>query len=322
MSASAAVRDDEPKRTSKISVVVPVYRSEQSLAELVSGLVDVLGAMERPFEIVLVDDCSPDNSWRELVRLREKFGKVVRPARLLTNSGQHNAILCGFSLVTGDVVVTMDDDLQNPPDQVPLLVAAIDQGYDLAIGAYERKMHDRVANTKGRTIDWLQRRMFSLPSTFQLTSFRAIRRSVVDAVNQMGGSYPYITSMLLSNVSKYVNVPVRHEPRKFGASNYNFRRGISLAANLLLSYSTYPVIFVAIVCAITFLISMSYGAWVVYSYIRYGTSMAGWASIVVAMSFFNGMILLCLFIQSVYLSRLNTQLTRSRHAYRIGELPE
>ncbi|HEV7558543.1 MAG TPA: glycosyltransferase, partial [Kofleriaceae bacterium] len=129
--------------------MVPVYRSEQSLAALVTGLVDVLTAMERPFEIVLVDDCSPDNSWRELVRLREQFGKVVRPARLLTNSGQHNAILCGFSLVTGDVVVTMDDDLQNPPDQVPQLVAAIDQGYDLAIGAYERKMHDRVANAKG-----------------------------------------------------------------------------------------------------------------------------------------------------------------------------
>src|SRR5262249_16657555 len=119
MSASSAARDDEPKRASKISVVVPVYRSQQSLAELVSSLVDLPGAMQRPFEIVLVDDCSPDNSWRELVRLREQFGKVVRPARLLTNSGQHNAILCGFSLVTGDVVVTMDDDLQNPPDQVP-----------------------------------------------------------------------------------------------------------------------------------------------------------------------------------------------------------
>jgi glycosyltransferase involved in cell wall biosynthesis len=321
MSASAAGGTDEPKR-SKISIVVPVYRSEASLAELVGGLVEVLGTMDRPFEIVLVDDCSPDDSWRELMRLREKFGKVVRPARLLTNSGQHNAILCGFSLVTGDVVVTMDDDLQNPPDQVPLLVAAIDQGFDLAIGAYEHKMHDRVANAKGRFIDSLQRRMFSLPSTFQLTSFRAIRRSVVDAVNQMGGSYPYITSMLLSNVSKYVNIPVRHEPRKFGTSNYSFRRGLSLASNLLLSYSTYPVMFVAALCAITFLISMSYGAWVIYSAVRYGTSMAGWASIVVAMSFFNGMILLALFIQSVYLSRLNRQITKSRHAYRIGELPD
>jgi hypothetical protein len=128
--------------------------------------------------------------------------------------------------------------------------------------------------------------------------------------------------MLLSNVSKYVNIPVRHEPRKFGTSNYSFRRGLSLASNLLLSYSTYPVMFVAALCAITFLISMSYGAWVIYSAVRYGTSMAGWASIVVAMSFFNGMILLALFIQSVYLSRLNRQITKSRHAYRIGELPD
>jgi polyisoprenyl-phosphate glycosyltransferase len=318
---AASAPGDSPS-LGKISVVIPVYRSEQSLEPLVTSLVAVLGATGRPFELVMVDDCSPDGSWRELMRLREQFGKLMRPVRLLTNSGQHSAILSGFSLVTGDVVITMDDDLQNPPDQIPQLVAAIDQGYDLAIGSYERKMHDRVTNAKGRMIDWLQRRMFGLPPTFQLTSFRAVRRSVVDSVLHMGGGYPYITSMLLANASKYVNVQVRHEPRKFGTSTYTLRRGLSLASNLLLSYSAYPVIFVAVLCAITFLISVSYGAWVVISYLRHGSSIQGWASIIAAMSFFNSMILLCLFIQSIYLSRINTQLTRSRHHFRIGELPE
>jgi polyisoprenyl-phosphate glycosyltransferase len=320
--ATDSIEHSSARPGGKISVVIPVYRSEQSLDLLVTRLVDVLRGLNRPFELLLIDDGSPDNSWRELLRLKKQFGAELRPARLLTNSGQHNAILCGFSLVSGDVVVTMDDDLQNPPEDLPKLVSAIDHGYDLAIGAYDEKMHDGIANAKGRMIDWLQRRMFSLPSDFQLTSFRAIRRSVVDSVVQMGGTYPYITSMLLSNASKYVNVQVRHEPRRFGSSNYSLRRGLSLATNLLLSYSTYPVIFVAALCALTFLVSLSYGAWVVFSYFRYGTSVQGWASIIAAMSFFNSIILLCLFIQSVYLSRMNAQLTRSRRGYRIGELPD
>jgi polyisoprenyl-phosphate glycosyltransferase len=313
----------ETKRPrSMISVVIPVYRSQESLDQLVTQLVTVLRGLGRPFELVLVDDCSPDNSWKELVRLKEKFGAVVRPARLLVNSGQHNAILCGFSLATGDVVVTMDDDLQNPPDELPKLVAMIDHGYDLAIGSYERKMHSGMSNAKGQVIDWLQRRMFALPSDFQLTSFRAIRKSVIDGVNTMGGTYPYITSMLLANASKYVNVPVRHEPRKFGRSNYTLRRGISLAANLLISYSAYPVLFVAFLCAISFLLSVGYGTWVVVTALSQGSAVEGWASTIAVILFFNSIILLCLFIQSVYLSRMNTQLTRSRHSYRIGELPE
>lgn len=307
---------------SKISVVVPVYRSEQSLGLLVNGLVEALTALHRPFELVLIDDCSPDGSWQALLRLKQQHGELLKMARLQTNSGQHNAILCGFSLATGDVIVTMDDDLQNPPDQVPLLVAAIDRGFDLAIGSYDRKMHTAVRNAKGNVIDSLQRRMFGLPGDFQLTSFRAMRRSVIDGVTEMGGAYPYITSMLFSNASKYVNVPVRHEPRRFGKSNYNLRKGISLAANLLISYSSYPVMLVAALCFMTFVLSLSYGAWVVFSYLRYGSAVQGWASIIAAMMFFNSMILFCLFIQSVYLSRMNAQLTKSRRSYRMGELSE
>jgi glycosyltransferase involved in cell wall biosynthesis len=323
MQASADDETQGPRaRHGKISIVVPVYRSEQSLEMLVTRTVDVLTALGRPFELVLVDDCSPDHSWRELQRLKQRFGGVLRLARLLTNSGQHNAILCGFSLVTGDVIVTMDDDLQNPPEEVPRLVAAIDRGYDLAIGAYERKMHDAVSNTKGQLIDWLQRRMFSLPGDFQLTSFRAIRRTVVDSVIQMGGAFPYITSMLLANASNYVNVPVRHEARRFGRSNYNLRRGLSLASNLIVSYSAYPVLLVAILCAVTLVVSLVYGGWVLFSYFRYGATVQGWASTIATITFFNSMILLCLFTQSVYLSRVNAQLSRTRHGYRIGELSE
>lgn len=106
----------------KISVVIPVYRSEISLEILAERLMSVFKRMGRNHEIIFIDDCSPDNSWRVLKRIKEIYKNKVKIVRLLVNGGQHNAILCGFSLVTGDVIVTMDDDLQNPPEEIPKLV--------------------------------------------------------------------------------------------------------------------------------------------------------------------------------------------------------
>src|SRR5262245_6227229 len=126
-----------PKAKGKISVVIPVYNSATSLHILVAGLVTVLEQMEREFEIIFVDDCSPDNSWEVLKKMKEEHGELLKIAKLSTNRGQHNAIVCGFSIVSGDIVITMDDDLQNPPEEIPKLVEAIDRGYDLAIGSYD-----------------------------------------------------------------------------------------------------------------------------------------------------------------------------------------
>jgi polyisoprenyl-phosphate glycosyltransferase len=309
-----------PAGLGKVSVVVPVYNSAASVRLLIDGLVQVFEPTGRPFEIVLVDDCSPDDAWTVLKRARDDYGPVVKIARLLKNSGQHNAILCGFSLVTGDVVVTMDDDLQNPPEEVLKLVDSIDQGYDLAIGSYAVKQHGRLRNAGGGVIDSLQRQIFGLPADFQLTSFRAIRRIVVDHVAQMGGVFPYITSMVLSHASKYTNVPVRHEPRRFGRSNYNFRRSFSLAANLIVSYSSYPIYFVAALCSLALLFSLVFGSTVLFRALVAGSTVPGWASTIVIVSFFNALVLACLLIFGIYLSRFNQQLTRRRVNYTIEEL--
>lgn len=306
----------------RISVVIPVYNSSASVRLVIDGLVEILTPTGRPFEIILVDDCSPDDVWTVLRHAKEEHGSVVKIARLLKNGGQHNAILCGFSLVTGDVVVTMDDDLQNPPEEVLSLIASIDQGYDLAIGSYESKQHSRLRNAGGSFIDSLQRRIFGLPSDFQLTSFRAIRRIVVDHAVEMGGVFPYITCMVFSHASKYTNVPVRHEPRKFGQSNYNLKRSLRLSANLILSYSSYPLYFVAGLCFLAFLFSIVFGSSVLFQAIVQGISVPGWASTIVIVSFFNALILACLLIFGIYLSRFNQQLTRRRVNYTIEELHE
>jgi polyisoprenyl-phosphate glycosyltransferase len=312
---------DGPGRP-RLSIVVPVFRGEQSVTELVERIQRLSGGWTGGTELIMVEDCGPDDSWRVLKELKARYPDLLRIVRLQRNSGQHNAILCGFSLVRGEIVVTMDDDLQNPPEEIPKLVGRIGEGYDLVIGAYDGKRHSLVRNMSGDLVDRIIRMIFRLPGDFQLTSFRAVRRSVVDNVNQMGGVYPYVTTMLLAHTSKCANVPVRHEPRRHGGSNYTLRRSALLAANLILSYSPLPVLAVGALAFAAFVLSLLFAVFVLLRVLFWGSSVQGWASTVLVVSFFNAVNLLCFFIFSLYLSRMNQTLTRSRVGFTIAELHE
>lgn len=304
-----------------VSVVIPAYRSTATLSVLVERLESVLNRLDKEYEIIIIDDCSPDDTWDVLKEI-----KLLRPRvkiiRLLKNSGQHNAILCGFSLSKGDVVITMDDDLQNPPEEIPKLLSMIEKGYDLAIGAYDSKKHSSLRNAGGQMIDQLQRWMFKLPKDFQLTSFRAVRKLVIDHVVSMGGVYPYITAMLLSHTSRYINVPVRHDPRAFGQSNYNAGKALRLAFNLLFNYSSYPLYFVALLCIAALSLSFVFSLSIAWKVMLSGSTVPGWASTITTISFFHGLNLLGMVIQGLYLSRLTQQVTRSRVGFSIGEIHE
>jgi len=308
--------------TNKISIVVPTYRSADSIESLVNRVSSVMVGMNREWEIIFVDDCSPDDSWNVLTNLRASDESRVKIIRLLVNGGQHNAILCGFSFVTGSIVITMDDDLQNPPEEIPKLVEGIEAGYDLVIGSYSGKKHSKMKNMAGGFIDNLQRRIFHLPSDFQLTSFRAIRRVVVDNVNETPSAYPYITSMLLANSTKHKNINVQHDERKYGSSTYTFRSSTKLALNLVFYYSSYPLYVIGLACLSAFLFSLGFGSWTIYKVIAHGPVVPGWASTIVTLTFFSALILLCLLIFGIYISRFNHQLIRTKTAYKIDRINE
>jgi glycosyltransferase involved in cell wall biosynthesis len=316
------MHQENQRSNDKISIVIPVYRSEESLAILTERLHLVLKSISAEYEIIFIDDCSPDNSWEILKVLKENHRKTVKIARLLVNSGQHNAILCGLQLSTGNIVITMDDDLQNPPEEIPKLIEPIYRGYDLVIAAYASKKHSSFRNNSGQLIDWILRKIFSLPKDFQLTSFRATNRFVVDNVCQMGGVFPYITAMMFSSSARHINVLVEHHPRTFGSSNYNLKRSLSLAANLIFSYSPFPLYTIILFCFLSFLCSMVFSLLIIFRTLVYGTSYPGWASTVIIVSFFNGIIMLCLVIFGIYLSRISQQMTRIRVPYTISELHE
>jgi len=302
-----------------VSIVVPCYRSEKSLPLLVGRITKVAAEFGRDFEIILVDDRSPDGTWETLRALKAAHGHNLKIIRLLKNSGQHNALLCGLQLATGDVVITMDDDLQNPPEEIPKLLAAIAAGYDLAIAAYAQKQHSAARNAGGGLVDNVLRRIFKLPPNFQLTSFRAARLEVVQNACRMGGVYPYVTAMLLSHAGNQVNVTVNHEPRKFGVSNYDLRRSFSLAANLLLNYSSYPLYLVGAMCGFAFLLAIGFGGFVLVRTLMFGSTVPGWASTVIIVAFLNSLTLLSLVVFGLYLSRLNLQISQSKPRFTISE---
>jgi glycosyltransferase involved in cell wall biosynthesis len=303
-------------RVTHVSVVIPVYRGEPALPELVKRLEKALDGVE--YEAIFVDDRSPDDSWRVLKELK-KDRAWMRIVRLLKNSGQHNALLCGFTMATGEVVVTMDDDLQHPPEEVPKLVAAVDAGCDLAIGAFDSGRKGTKA-IGGGFVDSTLRRIFKLPRTFQLTSFRAARGAIVAEAARMSGAYPYVTAMLFSHAATYQNVSVEHADRAHGTSNYDFWKSLRLSFNLLLNYSRYPLYVMASLCLGSFLLFGGLATWVVVLALKDGVSVPGWASTLVTLAFSNAVITSSLLIQFLYIARMSQQLARSRVSYAIGEV--
>jgi glycosyltransferase involved in cell wall biosynthesis len=303
-----------------VSVVIPTYRGEPALRELVTRLEKTLGEMGGAYEVIFVDDRSPDDSWKVLKELKQDrpWMKIVR---LMKNSGQHNAILCGFTLAKGRVVVTMDDDLQNPPEEIPKLVSVIDAGCDLAIGAYENKSRKGgMKRAGGGFVDATLRRIFKLPKNFQLTSFRAARGAIVAEAAQMSSAFPYVTAMLFSHAATYQNVTVEHRDRVHGASNYNFPKSFRLSLNLLLNYSRYPLYAMAGLCLGSFLVFAGLATWAAVLALRSDVGVPGWASTVVTLAFSNAVITASLLIQFLYIARMSAQLSRSRVSYAIGEV--
>lgn len=311
-----------PDANTPISVIIPVYNAEESLPDLVERLYRVAGTMNRKFEVILVDDQSRDRSWQVIQTLKVRYPSFIKIVRLLLNSGQHNAILCGLYLAKGDIIITMDDDLQNPPEEIPRLVQAIDDGYDLAIGAYEEKKHSRFRNAGGRFVDWIIRQIFKLPSGFQLTSYRAAKKVVIDNVCRMGGVFPYMTAMMLANAANYTNVSVCHDPRPYGKSNYSIGNSLSLASNLIFNYSSYPLYVVAALGLLFFLGSMIFGSYLIIRTLLYGSAVPGWASTIVIISLSNALNILCLVVFGIYISRMSQQMTRTKLPYTISELHE
>jgi glycosyltransferase involved in cell wall biosynthesis len=302
----------------KYSVVIPVYKSEGVVGDTVDRTVGFFRQAAMDFEIILVNDGSPDGSWSVISRKAAEYPEVVA-IDLLRNYGQHVANLCGFTQAQGDYVITMDDDLQNPPEEIGKLIDKANEGYDLVIGRFREKKHSLFRRFGSRLVGLINRKVFNAPKGLVLSNFRIISRDVVNRVCAYKSSYPYIPGLVLMFSSRRTNVLVEHNRREVGASNYNLWRISSLVAEILFNYSSYPLRLVAgvglLTAIVSFMLSLFYFGVSMYS----GTSVPGWATVVILLSFFNGMALLVLGMIGEYLVRLINQNSRT-DTYHIKEV--
>lgn len=291
-----------------VSVVIPVFNSEGIVATTIRNVIDVFESHPWRYEIILVDDGSTDRSW-DVIEQAATAHRHVQSYRLLKNYGQHAANLCGLRASRGDFVVTMDDDMQNPPSEIPTLVNAALQGHDVVFGKFRHKQHGRYRRVGSRLIGVINRRIFGQPDDLIVSNFRILNRDVVDRICSARTAFPYITGQALLYSQDRANVDVDHHRREIGSSNYSIGRMLKLVARITFSYSSYPLRLVSLwgmtVAAFAFALSIA----IIAKALVRGNQVEGWASLAVMISFFSGIIIAMLAMIGEYVVRALNQLS-------------
>ncbi|MFC6286244.1 glycosyltransferase family 2 protein [Nocardioides sp. GCM10027113] len=286
----------------RYSIVIPVYNSEQIVGTTVDRVVEVFTEAGLDHEVILVNDGSPDGSW-EVIAEKARTHQTVVALDLLRNYGQHHANLAGLRESTGDFVITMDDDLQNPPDQALLLIDAAMDGKDVVFGKFERKQAAGYRRLGSKMIDLINRRIFGQPQDLAVSNFRILRRDVVDRICASRTAHPYLTGQALLYSRHRGNVTVRHEPRPVGKSNYSMLRIVRLVLTILFSYSSFPLRLAALMgfalSGLAFLLGGVYLLMGIFG----DTRVEGWTTLVVLLAVFSGFTMALLSMLGEYVVR-------------------
>jgi glycosyltransferase involved in cell wall biosynthesis len=301
------------------SVVIPVFNSEQIVATTIDRTVAFFESRGFSYELILVNDGSTDHSWDVLKRAPARYPHV-QVVNLLRNYGQHNANLCGLRRATGDYVITMDDDLQNPPEEIIHLIEKAMTGPDVVFGQFRRKSAPATRNLGSKVIGLINRRIFGQPPDLVVSNFRILRRDVVDRICTSRSAYPYITGQALLYSSSPANVEVEHARREVGKSNYNPLRIAKLVLQILFSYSLFPLRLSAAVGFIISALSFAFGVGFILHRFLGNARVAGATTIIVLLSFLNGVIILMLSMLGEYVLRTLRQVTETESYHVLEEL--
>jgi glycosyltransferase involved in cell wall biosynthesis len=307
-----------------ISVIVPVYNSQDTLAELVSRLRVVLDEVATAWEIVLVNDCSRDASWPVIERLAADEARV-QGINLMRNYGQHNALLCGIRAARYDVIVTLDDDLQNPPEEVPKLLAKLGEGYDVVYGPPLHQQHGFLRDLASEVTKMALQSAMGASVARQVSAFRVFRTAVRAAFADYRSPFVSIDVLLTWGTTRFAAVPVRQDPRRVGQSNYTMRRLTVHALNMMTGFSTLPLQLASLTGFAFTVFGVGVLLYVLARYVINGGSVPGFPFLASVIAIFSGAQLFALGIIGEYLARMHFR-TMERPTYtvrdRLGALPE
>jgi glycosyltransferase involved in cell wall biosynthesis len=303
-----------------VSVVVPVYDGAAALPELVARLAAVLAVRAPRSEVLLVNDGSRDASWQVILGLAEREplpGEPrVRGIDLMRNYGQHNALLCGIRAAAGAVVVTMDDDLQHPPEEIPKLLDALGEEVDVVYGTPLAERHGLLRVVASRATKLVLEGAMGAAIARRVSAFRAFRTELRHAFEQYGNPYVSIDVLLTWATTRFAAVPVRHETRRSGRSNYTLRMLARHALNMVTGFSVGPLKLASFVGFASTLLGIGVLAYVVGRYLIQGTSVPGFPFLASVIAIFSGAQLFTLGIIGEYLARMHFRLM-SRPIYSV-----
>ena len=296
--------DLETSIATQISLVVPVYRSQAILWELYHRIVEAIEPIDPNFELLLVEDCGGDDSW-EVIRALAKNDPRVRGIQMARNYGQHNALLCGIRAAKGEFIVTLDDDLQNPPEEVPKLLYQLNQGFDVVYGTPGQVRHGLLRNAASRITKLALQSTMGAETARKVSAFRVFRSKLRNAFEAYRSPTVNIDVLLTWGTTRFSAITVKHDVRYAGESGYTLRKLITHALNMMTGFSTKPLQVASVmgfsVAAMGFVILI----YVVGRYLIFGTSVPGFPFLASIITIFSGVQLFALGIFGEYLARMH-----------------
>lgn len=306
------------ERAPSLSAVIPVYNSAAILPALLERLEPVLAEHASRFEVILVDDHSPDGSW-EVVRELASTRPWLTGVRMMRNYGQHNALLCGIRRAQHNLVVTLDDDLQHPPEEIPKLLAELARGSDVVYGSPESEQHGLLRDLASVVTKFALQSAMGSATARRSSAFRLFRTDLRRAFENYRGQFVSIDVLLTWGTTRFSAVDVRHDPRKEGVSNYTLRKLITHALNMLTGFSVFPLQLASLTGFFLTLFGVGVLAFVVIRYVLQGSGESpGFPFLASIIAIFSGAQLFALGIMGEYLARMHFRMME-RPTYAVGE---
>jgi glycosyltransferase involved in cell wall biosynthesis len=287
-----------------VSIIVPVYNGEGTLSELVDRSETVLKTATGQYELILVNDGSRDRSWQAIQELAARYN-WVRGINLLRNYGQHNALLSGIRAARYETLVTMDDDLQNPPEEIPRLLDKLEEGYDVVYGTPLAEQHGLLRNLASIITKITLQTFMGAETARNVSAFRAFRTRLRDAFRDYRGPYVSIDVLLTWGGTRFAALRVKHDPRTVGASNYTVGKLIAHAMNMMTGFSTLPLQIASVMGFAFTLFGMAVLVFVLGRYMVQGGSVPGFPFLASVIAIFSGAQLFALGVIGEYLARMH-----------------
>lgn len=294
-----------------VSFVIPCYRSAQTIGGVVQEIQETMkGLAQYRYEIILVNDASPDDTF-EVIRSLCEGQKNMCAVNLARNFGQHAALMAGFRYVRGDIAVCLDDDGQTPASEVGKLLAGIEAGSDVIYAKYTNKRHSGFRNFGTKMNELMTRVMLGKPKDLYVSSYFAAKRFVVEELLRYENPYPYVIGLVLRTTKKTANVEVTHRERETGVSGYTLGKLLGLWFNGFTAFSVKPLRIATVIGVLSACVGFAYGIFTVIKKFVNPSVPVGFSALMAAVVFFCGLILLMLGIIGEYIGRIYISMNNS-----------